>query len=55
MAQIPPNDDDHANPLTGNIPAHLAGDVNAALRALADSKRVARFDLLGRPTDNTND
>jgi hypothetical protein len=55
MAQIQSSNDDGVNPHTGNIRADKVGDVNSLLRALVERKRVARFDLLGRPLDTDDD
>lgn len=55
MAQIQSSNDDGVNPHTGNIRADKAGDVNALIRALAEGKRKARYDLLGRPLDTDDD
>lgn len=55
MAQIQSSDDDSINPLTGNMRADTTMDVNALIRALSEGKRIARFDLLGRPLDTDDD
>lgn len=45
---------DNQHPLTGNVPVHKVGDVNAILRALAEQKRQ-RHDLLGRRLNTTEE
>lgn len=46
---------DNQHPYTGNVPVHLAGDVNSIIRALAEQKQQRLYDLLGRHTDTTDD